>query len=569
MMSGAASATTSTPSASDLVRHATEIRAILNNDSNFNTNGHSLSYEDGSARRFVSPSTATLTTASSSSPITVLLTGENPEEDDEAGPRRINSTAAVETRPHSSPIYPLSRISQACRHSRPQQDTSAKPLLKHFKTTLWIDRVLFVLGVILPLIVGTCFFLVHSFTNFASCRPVSATASSPNKFVNQICRAKLIQVVLQGAKDSDNEGRVAGSLQHECFPIILILVAILNWIPHFCWRRAVRQHLYRDTCLVASEMRGFRKTAQRELVAIASSINSVPFASSFMPFVREMRFKNSPRPTPIQRGGGDDTTITEPLGSFQLPKPENTVSPGDTGYESEMDLPSAAVMHLPRLRVSRDDHALNLFLAGWQNTDYYVRRFIAKHAVLGLFNGTALCLVAGVCAITQGVPFAGSFYCHPTEKSNTLYICLASTTFALNMAAFCLGSLAVTGLICSAVFFHRNFAHCRVYPESTLACGTKFDFQADLAASLVSRRNENFFSDYIRIQALARMQQRGSLFIARREVFNLRLSFIPGLTQTDFHFLNLICTENVSLFPDAVQLHAGASRMRTEYVDCE
>ena len=556
MLNGAASGAASFASASSLIRHASEIRAILNNDS--------PSFEDDRSKTLISHSTTTLTSPSTSSAITVLLTNEREVDDDAVSginsniddrARRISMPSVAHNRQDFSPIYPLSRISQPSRTiQQTRHETPPILVLKRLRTTLWIDRALFLLGVIIPLVLGVCFFLVHSFTDFASCRPIKVISDTSSRFVNQVCRAKLIQVILQGAKDVDNEGRITGSLQHECFPIILILIAFLNWIPHLCWHLVIRHSIYRDASLVASELRSFRKTAQRELISIASNISSVPISANFMPIIQEIRFKSPTRPTPVQRRNGEETTITEPVENLRISKMDTAISPVDTGYESEMDLPSAAVMHLPRLRVSRDDHALNIFLAGWQNTNFYVRRFFAKHTVLALFNGTTFCLVVGFSIVTYGEPFSGNFYCRPTEKTNTLHICLASTTFALNMTAFCLGALGLIGLICSVVFFQRNFLHRRIYRESNLACGTKFDVQADLAASLVNRREENFFSDYIRLLALARMQQRGSLFMARREIFNLRLSFLPGLTRTDFHFINLLCKENSHQLPDAMQL---------------
>lgn len=567
MLNGAATAAVSLAPASNLAHHITEIHAILNNDSSSEI--HPLRFADDRSKPFISPSTATLTSGSSGSPITVLLTNEHEEDDittrisggDSGRREQTPIPSAARNRTEFSPPYPLSRMSQPSRVVRQsRQETPPIHLLKRLKTTLWIDRVLLLLGVILPLTLGICFFLVHSFTDFASCRPVKVIVGSSSKFVNQVCRTKLIQVILQGAKDADNDERITGSLQHECFPIILILIALLNWIPHLCWRLVVRHPIYRDASLVASELRSFRKIAQRELISIASSINTVPISSNFMPMIQEIRFKSSTRPTSTHHRSSEETTLTEPVENFQAPKMENTISPVDTGYESDMDLPSAAVMHLPRLRVSRDDHALNIFLSGWQNTDFYIRRFIAKHTVLALFNVTTFSLVLGFSVVTYGEPFSGSFYCRPTEKSTTLHICLASTTFALNMTAFCLGALGLAGLICSGVFFHQNFLHSRVYGESTLACGTKFDLQSDLAASLVSRREENFFADYVRLLALARMQQRGSLFVARREVFNLRLSYLPGLTRTDFHFINLLCKENSRHFSDAMQLRVWLLR---------
>ncbi|EUB63153.1 hypothetical protein EGR_01957 [Echinococcus granulosus] len=490
MLNGAATATVSLAPTSNLAHHITEIHAILNNDSGNEI--HPSRFTDDRGKPFISPSTATLTSDSSGSPITVLLTNGREEDrdvtsrisgDDNGRREQTPIPSAARNRPGFSPPCPLSGMSQPSRVvQQSRQETPSIHLLKRLKTTLWIDRVLLLLGVILPLTLGICFFLVHSFTDFASCRPIKVIVGSTNKFVNQVCRAKLIQVILQGAKDADNDERITGSLQHECFPIILILIALLNWIPHLCWRLAIRHSIYRDASLVASELRSFRKTAQRELISIASSISTVPLSSNFMPMIQEIRLKGSTRPTPTQRRSSDETTLTEPLGSFQIPKMENTVSPVDTGYESEMDLPSAVVMHLPRLRVSRDDHALNIFLAGWQNTDFYIRRFIAKHTVLALFNATTFLLILGFSVVTYGEPFSGSFYCRPTEKSTTLHICLASTTFALNMTAFCL------------------------------------------------------------------------------DVFNLRLSYLPGLTRTDFHFINLLCKENSRYLPDAMQLRVWLLR---------
>ncbi|VDL51171.1 unnamed protein product [Hymenolepis diminuta] len=573
MLKGAITSSTTSaglPSTPNLIRHVTEIQAILNSDSREN-DVHSSIFANNKTQTYISTPTASPTSDSSSSPITVLLTNERDDGADviseissENGGRRAvqNLMPSISRNPQGySPNYPQSKMSQLSRmahHSR--QESQSPILLKRIRTTLWIDRALFLLGVIIPLSLGSIFFLVHSFTDFVSCQPARVTTGASNKFVNQVCRTKLMQVILQGAKDKENEDRVTGSLQHECFPIILILIAILNWIPHLCWHLIIRHSIYCDASLVASELRSFRKTAQRELISIASTISSMPLSSNFMPIIQQVRTKNSGRPTPTQCRNGDELTITEPVGNFQISHPKNTISPVDTGYESEMDLPSAAVMHLPKLRVSRDDHALNLFISGWQKTDFYVRRFLAKHIVLFLFNITTFTLVLILSAITNGEPFSGSFYCRPTEKSTTLHVCLTSTTFALNMTAFCLGALGLLGFVCSLIFFHRNFSHSRVYKESTIACGTKSVLHSDLAACLLTRRDENFFSDYIRLLALARMQLRGSLFVTRREVFNLRLSYLPGITRTDFHFINLLCKENSRQFPDVMQLRVWLLR---------
>ncbi|VDO11448.1 unnamed protein product [Rodentolepis nana] len=558
---------TSTP---NLIRHVAEIQAILNSDSNEH-NIHSSIFANNKTRTYVSTPTASPASDSSSSPITVLLTNERDDGGDDISDistenesHRVvqNLMPSISRNPQVySPNYPQSKLSQFSRmihHSR--QESHSPIALKSIRTTLWIDRTLFLVGVIIPLSLGIVLFLVHSFTDFISCQPVRVTSSVPNKFVNQVCRTKLMQVILQGVRDRDNEDRITGSLQHECFPIILILIAILNWIPHLCWHFIVRHSIYCDASLVASELRSFRKTAQRELLSIASTISSIPLGSNFMPITQEIRMKNFGRPTPTQRRSGDELTITEPVSNFQISHTKNTISPVDTGYESEMDLPSAAVMHLPKLRVSKDDHALNLFISGWQKTDFYFRRFLAKHAVLFLFNITTFILVLILSAVTYGEPFSGNFYCRPTEKSTTLHVCLTSTAFALNMTAFCLGALGLIGFVCSAIFFHRNFLHSRVYKESIVACGTKSILQSDLAACLVTRRDENFFSDYIRLLALARMQLRGSLFVTRREVFNLRLSYLPGITKTDFHFMNLLCKENTRQFPDIMQLRVWLLR---------
>ncbi|KAM7538914.1 hypothetical protein Aperf_G00000048650 [Anoplocephala perfoliata] len=128
------------------------------------------------------------------------------------------------------------------------------------------------------------------------------------------------------------------------------------------------------------------------------------------------------------------------------------------------------------------------------------------------------------------------------------------------MVAFSLGALGLAGFVCFLFFFYRNFAHKCVYKGSTVACGTKPILHADAATYLASKCDENFFSDYIRLLALARMQLRGSLFITRREVLNIRLSYLPGLTRTDFHFINLLCKENIRYFPDAMHLRVWLLR---------
>lgn len=564
MLSGRSSPSSSTPQStsspsshpptetSDLIRHVTEIRAILNNNSEHN----------GSKDYICEGTSTTLSSDNSSSPITVLLTGDEAAAGLDGGRTvegRIGGGVGQEhEQTNTTMLCPFSTTThQPCRFIQPTNSLARIKKLKRIRTTLWIDRTLFILGVVVPFVVGVCFFVVHSFTEFASCLPTTSAVAKPevsSRFYNEVCRAKLIQVVLQGAKDVDNEERVMGSLQHECFPIILILVALLNCLPHYCWRRAVRESLFRDVSLVSSELRGFRKAAQRELVSMASGttfslLQQQQPASLLTPVARDLRFKNT---TPIKRISGPYSDMTSPV---------------DTGYESEMDLPSVAVKHLPELRVSRDDHALTLFLAGWQNTNFYFRRFLAKHVVLGLFNMTALLLVIALCGLTQGAPFSGVFYCRPQENTKQLYTCLASTTFALNVVTFTLGGLALVGIACSVGFFHRNFSHKFVYGDSTLACGTKFDLQPDFAASLISRRSENFFSDYIRLLGLARMQHqqplpRDSLLFGaqRRDIFDLRLSFVRGLTETDFHFLSLVCRENVKHFPEVMQLRVWLLR---------
>lgn len=571
MLKVAATATTHTGlSSTPNLIHVTETHAILDSDSSESIDHLSI-LKSNRTQACLSPA-ATLTSGSSSSQITVLPTNELDEDADVISEIRADQGGYQVLQ---NLIPSISRNNQHCRSNLAQpnlfqtervvqQSQQGRPsilLLKSLSTTLWIDRALILLGVFIPLSLGVCFFFVHSFTDFASCQSIRMdSTASPSKFVNQVCRTKLLQIILQGSKDIDNEKRLTGSLQHECFPIILVIVAFLNWIPHLCWHLAVRQSIYCDASHVASGLRSFRKTAQRELLSIASMINSRPINSNFVPIIQETKLKNCTCQTPIRSRSGEEFTTAGPKGNLQLSKMETMVSTVDTGYESEMDLPSAAVMHLPKLRVSRDDNALNLFIAGWQNTDFYIRRFLAKHVILALFNIITFSFVVTFTIFTHGEPFSGSFYCRPTEKSTALHICLISTAFALNLVAFLLGALGLAGLVCFLIFFRRNFACKDVYKESTIACGTKSVLHTDLTACLVGRCNENFFSDYIRLLALARMQFRGSLFVTRREVFNIRLSYLPGLTRTDFHFINLLCKENIRHFPDAMHLQVWLLR---------
>ncbi|VEL18016.1 unnamed protein product, partial [Protopolystoma xenopodis] len=175
-----------------------------------------------------------------------------------------------------------------------------------FRTTFWLDRLLVWLGVLLPAAVGLLLFLLHTLLGLAHCLPTPGVANGlttgqtthsalgrslsrgESQFVDHSCSLQLTSSVLQGVSQTAHlthllvdqspspsplvSSRPAStgtaSLQHECYPFLLLLAALLMWMPHYIWSRCVDAPSRRDLCLVHGELRGFREAVSNELAGL-------------------------------------------------------------------------------------------------------------------------------------------------------------------------------------------------------------------------------------------------------------------------------------------------------------
>ncbi|CAH8570275.1 unnamed protein product [Schistosoma turkestanicum] len=156
-----------------------------------------------------------------------------------------------------------------------------------FKTNFWIDRILFILSVCIPVIQAFVLLLLHAILGVTRCLPDTKENkidyyTITNTFIDRACGLQLTTEVLQGTvkplpnsfkssiqihSESDVTAREISTirLQHECYPFVLIIYAIAMWIPHYLYHRLTDRTFFFFLCLVRAELHSFRRAVTQEL----------------------------------------------------------------------------------------------------------------------------------------------------------------------------------------------------------------------------------------------------------------------------------------------------------------
>ncbi|CAH8655873.1 unnamed protein product [Schistosoma margrebowiei] len=428
-----------------------------------------------------------------------------------------------------------------------------------FKTSFWIDRILLILTVCIPAIQALVLLLLHALLGVTRCLPDTKENkldyyTITNTFIDRACGLQLTTEVLQGTvkrlphsfKSSSqihSESEVTNKeistirLQHECYPFVLIIYAIAMWIPHYLYHRSIDRTARRDLCLVRAELHSFRRAVTQELaylqtLATASTDVGAPTGTFLSP--------TSTIPTgPIIHQNGlyyphtgigygvqnDGTSERTTFGAI-------SISFGDA------DLSAPGLLDLPCFHACHVDWSLNTYLAAWQNTDFYWSRYITKHIVLLVFHGCTILFTFIIIGIYKGTPFAPLYICqiNDYQLSNKLFICMLQTTFIVNMSILSIGFLNLTSLILQMIYFYENFIHIF------------WLFNNNGSYMGITTQPNIFLTAYTAFKD------------THCEIRTLTVNYSPYLYYSDFHFLSLLCNENIHLFSDFIHIHYWTER---------
>ncbi|CAL8075215.1 unnamed protein product [Calicophoron daubneyi] len=481
-----------------------------------------------------------------------------------------------------------------------------------FRTTFWLDRALIWLTVVIPVVKSVFIVLLHAFLGVARCVPKATKSESRdyyfNNFVDRACGLQLTTDVLKGySKDGRTllmNGVGTVQLQHECYPFILLMVAVIMWIPHYLYYREVDRTARRDLCLVRSELHSFRRAVGRELnylqAVTATSLDGVATMAPLFspgstmppaPVIRSSTLRyppgqvvipqaygqpehNSGLTTAATLGGNSSPSQTPAPTAVQGQQPRSgtmgTVRCGLHGGGEAMaaepspsgpplgcgdaDFSAPGLLDLPCFHACHADWSLNTYLSAWQNTDFYWRRYLTKHAVLACFQIINAVCIFTLIGLSKGAPFAALFICDLEQHGYSGPLaCMLQTTFILNMSIFCWGFLTIAGLCLQFIYFYSNFVHSfwrrrsRGHYLGVTSRPTTF-------ITGVDETHRCFFADYIRLLAYTAFRD------TQCEIRSLSVSYASGLYRSDFHFISLMCTENAHLIPDAIHIHFWTER---------
>ncbi|KAK4474423.1 hypothetical protein MN116_001580 [Schistosoma mekongi] len=484
-----------------------------------------------------------------------------------------------------------------------------------FKTSFWIDRILFILTVCIPVIQALILLLLHTILGVTRCLPDTKETtidyySSTNAFIDRACGLQLTTEVLQGtvkplpnsfrsSTQINPEAEITGKeistirLQHECYPFVLIIYAIAMWIPHYLYHRSTDRTARRDLCLVRAELHSFRRAVTQELaylqtLATASTdvgaptgtflspVSTIPTGPTF--HQNSLYFQHAPSGYGQNDGTSGRTTAATFGGASGLSQQtaptvihaqqSTTIGTmrGDIGDSpgispalpmsfGDADLSAPGLLDLPCFHACHADWSLNTYLAAWQNTDFYWSRYITKHIVLTVFQGCAILFIFIIIGIYKGTPFAPLFICQINESQppHKLFICMLQTTFIVNMSVLSLGFLNVTGLILQIIYFYENFIHI-FWLFNTSGSYMGVTTRPNIFLTGVDESRRCFFADYIRLLAYTAFKD------THCEIRTLTVSYSPHLYCSDFHFLSLLCNENAHLLSDSIHIHYWTER---------
>ncbi|KAA0200058.1 hypothetical protein FBUS_01239 [Fasciolopsis buskii] len=484
-----------------------------------------------------------------------------------------------------------------------------------FETQFWLDRIMLWLTVFIPMGQAVAILVLHAVSGVARCVPHESNSEITMKsnFVDQACGLHLSSQVLKGLVRSEPLWDTTGSmqLQHECYPFVLLITALIMVVPHFIYRRAIDRNARRDMCLVRSEMHSFRRAVGQELQYLqsvsAQSVNSAVPANtllspgSTMPQGAGTQTNAAVRvpvggqvphqvywSNDVHSGGttaatlGANTLLSDtpaptvvqvPLVTPAVPPQiaslptthrcglfvNNPIGPASTPVAlgcGDADFSAPGLLDLPCFQACHADWSLNTYLSAWQNTDFYWRRYLTKHAVLGVFQTITLITLVILIGVHHGAPFAALFHCelHGSVRKH-VSICTLQTTFVLNMSVLSWAGLAVTGLVLQAIYFYSNFIHpFWLSADHGRYLGVDCRRPWVFSPGCVDETYRCFFADYIHLLAYTAFRD------TQCEIRSLSVSYSPGLYRSDFHFISLLCIENAHLIPDALHVHFWTER---------
>ncbi|VDP58193.1 unnamed protein product [Schistosoma mattheei] len=491
-----------------------------------------------------------------------------------------------------------------------------------FKTSFWIDRILLILTVCIPVTQALVLLLLHALLGVTRCLPDTKENkldyyTITNTFIDRACGLQLTTEVLQGTvkrlphsfKSSSqihSESEVTNKeistirLQHECYPFVLIIYAVAMWIPHYLYHRSTDRTARRDLCLVRAELHSFRRAVTQELaylqtLATASTDVGAPTGTFLSPtstiptgpIIHQNGLYHphtgigygvqndgtSGRTTAATFGGGSalsQTTAPTVIHAQQQSTTIGTIRYGGIGGGivdsptlspaipisfGDADLSAPGLLDLPCFHACHADWSLNTYLAAWQNTDFYWSRYITKHIVLLVFHGCTILFTFIIIGIYKGTPFAPLFICqiNDYQLSNKLFICMLQTTFIVNMSILSIGFLNLIGLILQMIYFYENFIHIFwLFNNNGSYMG--ITTQPNIFLTGVDESRRCFFADYIRLLAYTAFKD------THCEIRTLTVNYSPYLYYSDFHFLSLLCNENIHLFSDSIHIHYWTER---------
>ncbi|CAH8872545.1 unnamed protein product [Trichobilharzia szidati] len=483
-----------------------------------------------------------------------------------------------------------------------------------FRTNFWLDRILFILTVCLPVIQAIVLLLLHTILGVTRCLPDvkedKVDYTSTNTFIDRACGLQLTTDVLQGTvksvpstfkstSSSHYQSGIADKeistirLQHECYPFVLILYAIAMWIPHYLYHRSIDRTARRDLCLIRTELHSFRRAVTQELaylqtLATGSTDVEAPTGTFFSPRSTIPTYPTLHQSSTYYPHGftsygqndgqsGQTTAATFGGGSVLSHTPAPTVihaqqsatigttkggivnspdiSPALPMSFGDADLSAPGLLDLPCFHACHADWSLNTYLAAWQNTDFYWTRYLTKHIVLTVFQSCGIIFIFTIIGVYKGTPFAALFTCQITESysQSKLFICMLQTTFLVNMSILSLGFLNLTGLILQIIYFYENFIYS-FWLFNTNGSYMGITNQPAIFLTGVDENRRCFFADYIRLLAYTAFKD------TQCEIRTLTVNYSPRLYRSDFHFLSLLCNENAHLLPDSIHIHYWTER---------
>ncbi|KAL3308710.1 hypothetical protein Ciccas_012754 [Cichlidogyrus casuarinus] len=433
-----------------------------------------------------------------------------------------------------------------------------------FSLTFWLDRLLLWTGVYIPLMIGAVLVFIHAFLGISRCMPEEGRGLSDhqqkdtlNPYIDQACGLQLSFNILQGTAgtallhwDEVRTPYTQASLQHECYPFVLLIIALFMWAPHFLYQKSIEENARRDLCFIRGELHSFRESLARELVlshpqhskeshALSNQYQTIYQKSTTqVPFLGCANF-------PAQHAG-----LISPSFGNATKHGSHQASTKTT----DADFSAPGISDLPYFESCHNDWSLNTYLSLWQDSHFYWSRFLLKHALLAFFQFVNIVAIVVVVSLNSGAPFAALFKCRlklGSEDTTHKYICMLTSTFLANMSVLMLGFLCALGLTCQGVFFYRNVFQLTMANRPVNLGTTERIF----GKRLIKKKSEIcFFEDYIRLLAYA------SFRVPNKEIRNLTVSVSPAIFNTDFHMLSLLCLENMKLFPDALHIHFWMER---------